>query len=138
MNLNHETMRGGSVAEFVQMLRNSPAANSDREPEDSSPPAGPDSATDIATMDPAVDRGAPSVVEMAPAAADDPSELEAELAELANVAGTTPPEDLMATSTSQIAKTSQEAPQAAAAAVPGVQQPEAGAETSPQQPSLWD
>ena len=76
---------------------------------------------------------------MAPAAADDPSELEAELAaELSNSAlnseGPTPPgpgelEDLM---------TSQEAPQAAAAAVPGVQQPEAGAETSPQQPSLWD
>ena len=78
----------------------------------------------------AVDRGAPSVVEMAPAAADDPSELEAELAaELSNPAHPTPPQDLM---------TSQEAPQAAAAAVPGVQQPEAGAETSPQQPSLWD
>ena len=127
--MNHETMRGGSVAEFVQMLRNSPAANSDeREPEDSSSPAG------------AVDRGAPSVVEMAPAAADDPSELEAEFAaELSNTGhGPTQPEDLMATSTSQIAKTSQEAPPAAAAAVPGVQQPEAGAETSPQQPSLWD
>ena len=65
---------------------------------------------------------------------------EAELAaELSNSAhGPTPPEDLIATSTSQIAKTSQEAPPAAAAAVPGVQQPEAGAETSPQQPSLWD
>ena len=40
--MNHETMRGGSVAEFVQMLRNSPAANSDeREPEAPPRPAAP-------------------------------------------------------------------------------------------------